>query len=136
MRHHGLAELGQVGLGQHLGVIKLDGAKLSLRYGFFAFLGGFLSPMFGRISFSLFLLSLVWRSKIPRWPLWVNIGVQVAFNVPSVILMYIQCGSHLSSLYDLDLITTQKYCWNIKVQSYWSNVSGCKSFGHRISCDC
>ena len=107
--------------------IDLDDLSDTLRIGFYSFAGGFLSPMAGRISFCLFLLSIVWNNpRIPRWPIYVFMVLQVVFNVVSVILIYAQCGTHLSAIWTFDLITLAHKCWNFKVQSYWGYVSGCE----------
>ncbi|KAF2149765.1 hypothetical protein K461DRAFT_323301 [Myriangium duriaei CBS 260.36] len=113
------------GLGRHMADIQLDKLSDTLRIGFYSFGGAFLSPMFGRLSFCLFLLSIVWsNTRIPRWPIYLFMIVQVLFNVISVILIYAQCGTHLARLWSFDVSVITHKCLNFKIQTYWNYIAG------------
>lgn len=59
------------------------------------------TPMFGRISFAVFLLMLLGPTAwIKRCILWSIVGVQVVINVVTIVQIYAQCGSHPSALWD------------------------------------
>lgn len=115
----------KTGFGRHMKYIDSQDLSATLRAGYYSFAGAFLSPLFGRLSFCLFLLSLIWHSRrIPRWPLYVVMVTQVIVNVTSAILIYAQCGTHLSALWTFNVPEVVAHCWNFKIQTDWGYLAG------------
>lgn len=115
------------GFGRHMDFLEPQALSATLHWGMMSFLGGYLSPLFGRISFCVFLLSIVWKHpRIPRWPLYVFILIQFCFNTVTAVLTYAQCGTHLSDIWDLNLPSMYRDCLDFKVQTYWNYAAGCK----------
>lgn len=74
---------------------------------------GVASTMFGRISVCLLLLSFVISNRTQKWFLWFLVVTQAVFNVSTIILIYVQCGSQVSALWDPDM---DAQCWSPLVQ--------------------
>jgi hypothetical protein len=89
----------------------------------FAFLlqgWGIASPMFGRISFCLFLLRIFSsndREKHLGYTLWFAIVSQAAVNVATIFIIYTQCGRHPEALWDASVHAT---CLAPEVQTNFS----------------
>ncbi|GAM89182.1 hypothetical protein ANO11243_072190 [Dothideomycetidae sp. 11243] len=121
----------KTGFGRHMKYIDSQDLSATLRAGYYSFAGAFLSPLFGRLSFCLFLLSLIWHSRrIPRWPLYVVMVTQVIVNVTSAILIYAQCGTHLSALWTFNVPEVVAHCWNFKIQTDWGYLAGYDLVGY------
>lgn len=117
------------GIGAHMTLLNDPQRSSSLHYSFLAFVGSFISPTCGRLSFCVFLLSIVWRSqRVPRWPLWLFMALQVIVNVVSIILMYSPCGTSMSALWNLDIPVLLTKCWHFDIQTYWGYAAGCELF--------
>lgn len=89
------------GLGRHITTLsdynRLHAIKWIVVIQFFAIV----TSMFGRISFSAFLLQIVGPHK--RWQrtcLWGVIVLQLVVTIPTLIQIYTQCGTNLSALWD------------------------------------
>lgn len=73
---------------------------------------GVASPLFGRVSICLLLLNFA-VSRTQRWFLWFLVVTQIIFNSVTIILIYVQCGSRVSALWDPGI---DAQCWNPIVQ--------------------
>lgn len=75
------------------------------------------TSMFGRLSFSAFLLAVIGRIYERRKViLWTVIAVQVVVNAVVVIQIYTQCGSHVSGLWDPE-VAAASHCESMVVQT-------------------
>lgn len=70
---------------------------------FFAVVPG----MFGRLSFSVFLLMIIGpTAKLKRAILWTVITVQIIINIIVIVQIYAQCGSKIAALWDQAVAAT------------------------------
>lgn len=74
---------------------------------------GVASPMFGRISICLLLLNFVVSNLRLKWFLWFLVITQAVVNILTIVLIYVQCGSHVSALWDPEV---DAKCWSPLVQ--------------------
>lgn len=88
-----------------------------MRYAFLLPGWGIASPMFGRISFCLYMLDFVVHNKIIKIILWLSIVCQLLFNVATIVVVYSQCGSHFDAIWDPSI---SAHCLSPSVQT---NVS-------------
>jgi hypothetical protein len=88
------------GLGRHFYYLDDEQRFHAMRFAFLLQGWGIASPMFGRISFCLFMLYIVGENRYMRLSLWFSIISQVVVNVATIILIYSQCGSHPEALWD------------------------------------
>ena len=67
---------------------------------------GVVAPMFGRLSFCLYMLQIVGHSSVwQRWSLLVMMLLQFLINTSCVIMIYAQCGTHVSALWGTEMAT-------------------------------
>jgi len=82
---------------------------------------GIASPMFGRISFSFFMLHIFGERKhnkfSAQWPFWFTIISQAIVNIATIILIYTQCGAHPQALWDP---TVHAQCLSPQAQTNFS----------------
>ncbi|KAL1302404.1 hypothetical protein AAFC00_002803 [Neodothiora populina] len=114
------------GLGRHLVFLSSHQREYAMRIGFISLAWGFLSPMFGRMSFCISLMFIAGTDPhIKKWTIYVFIALQILVNLGSVITMYSQCGTHLNVLFftnDWDQV--QGYCWDPSVQANYNYFAG------------
>ncbi|KAI9757586.1 MAG: hypothetical protein M4579_003398 [Chaenotheca gracillima] len=105
------------GLGRHFYTLSEDRQINAMHWDFVGQAWGVFTPMFARISFSFTLLNLVGStSKLKRQLIWFFIIAQLAAGVSTVILIYVQCGSHVEALWDHRVKAS---CWSPNVQTYY-----------------
>jgi len=82
---------------------------------------GIASPMFGRLSFSFFMLHIFGERKhnkfSAQWPFWFTIISQAIVNIATIILIYTQCGAHPQALWDP---TVHAQCLSPQAQTNFS----------------
>lgn len=83
----------QRGLGKHTFYLSLEDASHAVKFEYIAGAWGIISPTFGRISYALFLLSVIHLlTTVRRVFLWVLIVLQVALNLLALIIEFVQCS--------------------------------------------
>ncbi|GIZ39126.1 hypothetical protein CKM354_000251700 [Cercospora kikuchii] len=114
------------GLGRHLVYIPLGHLPRTMKYGVLSLLPGFLSPMFGRLSFSYTLLYLIdTDARIKSWPVYASIFMQAAINIIGVIVFYSQCGSEVDAFWKLEKqLRFDEICWNPRIQTDYGYFMG------------
>lgn len=114
------------GLGRHIVYIPLDHLRRTMKYGVLSLLPGFLSPMFGRLSFSCTLLYLIdTDARIKSWPVYASIFMQAAINIIGVIVFYSQCGSEVDAFWTLEKqLRFDEICWNPRIQTDYGYFMG------------
>jgi hypothetical protein len=81
------------GLGRHAFYLSLDERIHVVKFFYIAGAWGFISATFGRISFALFLLSVLYLlTTVRRIFLWALIVLQVVINLLAVIIEFVQCN--------------------------------------------
>lgn len=87
---------------------------------------GIMASMFARISFCVTLLYLARTDpRVPTWPIWSFIAIQVVVNVAAVTAFYSQCGNDLSVFWTPSkqrLIPVQ--CWDPVIQTKLGYFAG------------
>ncbi|TVY14099.1 hypothetical protein LARI1_G007616 [Lachnellula arida] len=84
-------------------------------------LAGILSPMFGRLSFMIYLLNIIVTSKPTKWFIYSLAAQHIIINVVTIILILAQCP-HFATLWDP--IGTPGRCWNPSVQADFGYFQG------------
>ncbi|GAD93328.1 integral membrane protein [Paecilomyces variotii No. 5] len=80
------------GLGQHSYYLSLEDRIQVVKYEYIGGAWGIISPTLGRISYALFLLSVLWLlTTVRRIFLWVLIALQVVLNLLALIIIFVQC---------------------------------------------
>lgn len=80
-----------------------------------------MSPMFGRISFCVYLLKLTGTSKAKKWFLYGLIAQHAVINILTIILIVVQCPK-FATLWDP--IGTPGVCWSPSVQADFGYFQG------------
>ena len=95
-------------------IYALDTLEQTMKYGVWSLLFGFLSPMFGRISFCCTLIFLTKTdSRMKTWPIYCIILLQVIVNVVGVVVFFVQCGTNLDTFWKFEKqLKYDEYCWN------------------------
>lgn len=106
------------GLGRHMESLDPYDRVQAMKWDFTAQAWGVLTPMFGRISFALSLMTLIGTSRLIRAILHSVIWMQVAAGISTVILIYVQCGSHIAGLWN-PAVRAIAHCWSPNVQTYY-----------------
>lgn len=114
------------GFGRHIGHLSIPQIEETMKYGAWSLLPGFLSVMFGRISFCCTVLFLTRTDpRMPTWPIHASIALQVLVNCLGVILFYVQCGRNLDTFWTITKqINYEEYCWDPEVQTKYQYVMG------------
>lgn len=91
--------------------------------------------MVGRIGFCIFLIFVAGTDpNVKKWIIYVFMALQLLLNLGSVLVMYIQCGSHLSILWSTTGWSEYtKYCWDPSIQTDYSYFAGCRYIAARYS---
>lgn len=116
------------GLGQHMWNLDLQHHIEAIKYNYISEPISIFSVMFGRISFSVTLLRLIGpHDKGKRWAIWFLIIEQILINISTVIIIFVQCGSHVTAMYN-PVAREQPgvKCWSPNVQTYYSYFQSCK----------
>lgn len=83
-----------LGLGRHVPDMQIFGSPKFAEYFYFGHVLGFIAPLFGRISFCLYMLRVLGVVSVSRRvTIWTVIALQVVINVTIAILVFTQCGS-------------------------------------------
>lgn len=101
------------GMGRHFYYLNDNERIQSVKFLFYLQGWGIASTMFGRISFCCFLLKFVSTCHLRRLLLWFFIWSQAVIGPLTIILIYVQCGTHLNSLWDH---SNDEKCWSPNVQ--------------------
>ena len=73
---------------------------------------------FGRMSFAVFMLSVIGRTERPRRiVLWSLVVVDTIINVVVIVQIYTQCGIHVDALWNQEVARTA-YCLAAEVETY------------------
>ncbi|KAF2212238.1 hypothetical protein CERZMDRAFT_16897, partial [Cercospora zeae-maydis SCOH1-5] len=114
------------GLGRHIIHIPLGSLERTMKYGVLSLLPGYLSPMFGRLSFSCTILYLIdTDARMKSWPVYASIFMQVAVNVVGVIVFFSQCGSQVDTFWTLEKqLRFNEICWNPRIQTHYGYFMG------------
>jgi hypothetical protein len=115
------------GLGRHFYYLTDDERFHAMRFLFLLQGWGIASPMFGRISFCLFLLYIVGNNnkRYTRWSLWFAVAAQAIVNLATIVLIYTQCGTHPQKLWDPSVHAN---CLGPEVQTNFSYFQSGKSY--------
>ncbi|KAL1968903.1 hypothetical protein VTN77DRAFT_1264 [Rasamsonia byssochlamydoides] len=109
------------GIGRHDIYLTPEQYVNAIKYGLLAIPWGALCAMFGRISFIVFLLVFVMSvSYVRKRLLWALIVIQVVFNIPPVIVTFVQCQP-VSRVWDP---FEPGSCWNPAVVEDFGYVQG------------
>lgn len=108
-----LTEAYRWGLGRHFYYLNDNERIQSVKFLYYCQGWGVASVMFGRLSFCCFLLKFVSTYRLRRLLLWFFIWSQVIVGPLTIILIYVQCGTHLHSLWDH---SDDEKCWSPDVQ--------------------
>jgi hypothetical protein len=103
----------QWGLGRHAIFLSSDEITTSIKYITLCQGLGIASAGFGRISFCLYLYQFVGSSQIRRALIYFFVGTQAFINTLTIVLIYVQCGSHVDALWNPNLDVK---CWNPIIQ--------------------
>ncbi|KAF8850281.1 hypothetical protein BDZ45DRAFT_731650 [Acephala macrosclerotiorum] len=109
------------GLGRHFFYLTPSERVNSMKGEFLGQPIGILSPMFGRISFCVFLFKLIGPSKSRRWFLYGLMTQHIIINVLTIILVVVQCPN-FATLWDP--IGTPGKCWSPSVQADFGFFQG------------
>lgn len=100
---------------------------MASKYGFISLIWSYLCPMFGRLSFCVFLLYVADTDpKTKKWLIWTFLIIQILVNVGASILIAATCGTHLESLWRFSLYGYKNYCLDVAVQTKYAYFAGCK----------
>ncbi|KAF2246309.1 hypothetical protein BU26DRAFT_461975 [Trematosphaeria pertusa] len=108
-----LTEACRWGLGRHSRYLDRAEKYQTMKFIFLCQGWGVASPMFGRISICLLLLNFVVSNLRLKWFLWFLVITQAVVNILTIVLIYVQCGSHVSALWDPEV---DAKCWSPLVQ--------------------
>ncbi|TVY88724.1 hypothetical protein LAWI1_G005141 [Lachnellula willkommii] len=111
----------QYGLGRHFFYLTPFERVHSMKYEFLGQPVGILSPMFGRLSFMIYLLNIIVTSKPKKWFIYSLAAQHIIINVVTIILILAQCP-HFATLWDP--IGTPGRCWNPSVQADFGYFQG------------
>lgn len=101
------------GLGQHSNYLSFQDRVQVVRYEYIGAAWGIISPTLGRISYALFLLSVLWLlTTVRRIMLWILISLQVVLNFLAFIILFAQCHP-TSRVWDPSV---PGYCVSVNVQ--------------------
>jgi hypothetical protein len=101
------------GMGRHFYYLNDNERIQSVKFLYYGQGWGVASTMFGRISFCYFLLKFVSTHHLRRLLLWFFVWSQAIIGPLTIILIYVQCGTHLHSLWDH---SDDEKCWSPNVQ--------------------
>jgi hypothetical protein len=104
-------------LGQPVGRDLLKNTESVMAY----VLTGILSPMFGRLSFMVYLLNIIVTSKPKKWFIYGLATQHIIINVATIILIVVQCQNFATMW---DPIGTPGKCWSPSVQADFGYFQG------------
>ncbi|OCL04685.1 hypothetical protein AOQ84DRAFT_112580 [Glonium stellatum] len=102
------------GMGRHFYYLSDQERVESVKLMYYGMGWGVACTMFGRLSFCCFLVRFVSVYQLRRFLLWAFVYGQMIIGSLTIILIYVQCGSHLSALWTGD--EKGEHCWVPAVQ--------------------
>lgn len=110
------------GLGKHIGRLSAQEISTTVHYSFVSESFSITTSYFGRISFAVFLLSVLGNTaKTRRNILYSLIVIDTLINAICLIQIYAQCGTHIDAFWRPE-VAAMGYCENPKVELYISYV--------------
>jgi hypothetical protein len=123
-RHHGF--------GEHIWTLSPQQTVQTMKYVTIQAALAITTPMWGRISFALFLIHLLGPTAwIKRGILWSVIGVQAVVNTIIVIQIYAQCGTHPTAIWNPE-VRKVAHCQSPEVQLYMGFVQSGGSYEEAV----
>lgn len=111
------------GLGRHIMYLTPVQIVTALKWQTIAEPLGIMSPTMGRLSFTIYMLRLVGRDRIQRYILHFCIYFNIIVNFLCIILIFVQCGVHVTAIWDNHAPGANK-CWSKAVQSDYGYFQG------------
>ncbi|CAK4033832.1 Hypothetical predicted protein [Lecanosticta acicola] len=114
------------GLGRHFAHLSFPELASTIKFGAWSLLPGFLSPVLGRLSFCCTVLWLARTDpRMPLWPIYFFIALQIILNALGMILFYVQCGPDLDTFWTISKeLHYDDYCWSPLVQTKYQYAMG------------
>lgn len=82
---------------------------------------GLAASCVGRIAFIVYLVGLLGTAGKRRIILYVLGGVQLVTNIVSILILFLQCPSHGSAIWNRP---QEDKCWDVHVQAYYGYFQG------------
>lgn len=111
------------GLGRHTSDISKSDASTVIEYDYLAQTFGIAASCTGRLAFAIYIVGILGVQGIHRIVLWALMSAQLATNIMSILIMFLQCPGHGSAIWNWP---QGGGCWNPRVQAYYGYFSGCK----------
>ena len=84
---------------------------------------GLAASCLGRVGCIIYVVNLLGSKRTHKMILWVTAALQVATNVISIIILFLQCPGHGSAIWNEP---GKQKCWNVHVQAYYAYFLGCE----------
>jgi hypothetical protein len=111
------------GYGRQTWNIDPDNVSTVIMYDYLSQTFGTAGSAIGRISFIVFVITLLGARRAHRIMLWILIGAQIIVNAFFILIIFIQCPGHESAIWSA---TGSGKCWSLNVQTYYGYFEGCK----------
>lgn len=114
------------GLGRHISTLNHHHIMHAILYEYVLSIFNLFAPMFGRLSFSIYLLGILpSQAKAQKISLYVINVVQISSVILTLIQLYAQCGSKVDALWDVT-IDWNSYCQPHHVALHIGYVTACR----------
>ncbi|RJE18317.1 hypothetical protein PHISCL_09344 [Aspergillus sclerotialis] len=111
------------GLGRHTSDISKSDASTVIQYDYLAQTFGIAASYTGRLAFAIYIVGILGVQGIHRIALWALMCAQLATNLISILIMFLQCPGHGSAIWNWP---QGGGCWHPRVQAYYGYFAGCK----------